>query len=866
MTESRTSLKIGKARLTTRLLLGGVLLYAGLWWLLDVFHNRELADVIDHQLELRLEQKAERDTLRVDTLLRAHQTLTTLLARGDGARREAASLLTDRTAEPKVINGEPAWLTLFGDRRMFPPTSIIVMTDGAGQSRRIWRVDGAVVPAGLDANLLAMPVMERAGVVMVNGAPMMVSAASLGDGAPPNGAPGRLVLISQINSQFLMATLGSYLDRGFVLAVSEAQFGRILASSNPSDVSVGAILGEQSPRYLISSPNLIGRNADGFGVVFTSMLSRDRRAVMKEPIIASELRHRIALALITSILFFGTIIYVALRIRRSRARIANLGRRVFGTAGDGVGGDELADLEAEVEHLVKEVENARTALAAEEVARTRLLTEQMALETENERLILLQAVTEEMGVGVIRIGPDGPHPENAMMRRFAERVGGLEPFIRARTRGDELITVGEGADERIFEVLLARQIDAGLLLVRDVTERRVAEAAIHTFAQFPSQNPYPVLRVDGNGVVTHANKASGRLLEHWNVAEGERLPEEWKAIFMEVLATGLSREIEVTVGERVLSLYLMPLPGAGVVNLYGADITGRVAAERLLHMVNESLERRVHQRTEALKAEIADHVRVRQELIAAKEQADLANRAKSEFLANVSHELRTPLNAIIGFSEVMAAEMFGPLGNERYKGYVTDVLSSGRHLLEVISDILDIAKIESGRMEFNFTQVDPEEVTAAAVRIVENRAEAAGLRLDTKVAEAVPMIWADRRRVLQILVNLLSNAVKFTPDGGKIEVWLTAEEDEVSFIVHDTGIGMSDDEVVVAMEPFRQVDGSLSRRYEGTGLGLPLVRAFVELHGGRLDIASHKGKGTSVTVRLPVRPPSSGSALQAAGE
>ncbi|MDO8606763.1 MAG: HAMP domain-containing sensor histidine kinase [Phaeospirillum sp.] len=864
MAESRTSLRFGKLRLTTRLLLGGVLLYIGLWWLLDFIHNRELVDVIDQQLELRLEQKAARDTLRVEGLSRAHQTFAVLLAQGVGAQGDAASLSAARMADsPQIINGEPPWLAQFGDRRMFPPVSIVVMTDAAGQSRRIWRVDGTAIPAGLDANLLRTPVMDKAAVVLLNGVPMMLSTANL-----PGGDHVRLVLLSQINTSFLMATLGSYLDRGFILAVSEAQFGRILTSSDPKNVPAGMVLAEQSPRYLLSSPNLIGRNAEGFGVVFTSMLSRDRSVVMREPIIESERRHRGALALVACSLFIGSMVYVTLRIRQTRSRIGSLGRRVFGTAGVGVGGDELSDLEGAAEHLVQEIERARTALAAEEERRTRLLTEQMALEVENERLVLLQAVTEEIGVGVIRIGPDGPSSENAVMLRFAEKAGGLEPFIRARTRGEEYIAVGEGADQRIFEVLLARQVDAGLLLVRDITERSQAEAAIHTFAQFPSQNPNPVLRVDGAGVVTHANQASSRLLEHWNVAVGGRLPDEWGAIFAEVLATGLRREIEATVGERVLSLYLIPLPGAGVVNLYGADITGRVAAERLLHMVNESLERRVHQRTEALKAEITEHVRVRQELIAAKEQADLANRAKSEFLANVSHELRTPLNAIIGFSEVMAAEMFGPLGNPRYKGYVTDVLSSGRHLLEVITDILDVAKIEAGRMEFDFADIDPEEVTAAAIRIVENRAENGGLRLETSVVRPMPMIRADRRRVLQILVNLLSNAVKFTPKGGTVDIRLAAGEDDVCFTVHDTGIGMSDDEVVVALEPFRQVDGGLSRRYEGTGLGLPLVRAFVDLHGGSLDIVSGKGKGkgTSVSVRLPIRQPAEDAALQVAGE
>ncbi len=400
-------------------------------------------------------------------------------------------------------------------------------------------------------------------------------------------------------------------------------------------------------------------------------------------------------------------------------------------------------------------------------------------------------------------------------------------------------------------VLLAYAARLIAILRAQVARRRSAEKEVAVLAQFPSQNPQPVMRVDSEGLVVHANQASERLLQSWGTTPGEKVPGEWRTAVAEALASGLRREIDVTVGDRILSIMLVPLPGAGVVNLYGSDITARVAAERMLQMVNESLERRVHLRTEALRSEIAEHVRAKRELVAAKEQADLASRAKSEFLANVSHELRTPLNAIIGFSEVMAREMFGPMGTPRYRDYADDVLSAGRHLLAVINDILDIAKIESGQMDHQFSEVDPGEVVAAAVNIVEGRAEMGGLHLSIRRGDPVPLLWADRRRVLQILVNLLSNAVKFTPEGGEVEVEIRAEAEEICFIVRDTGIGMSDDEVVVAMEPFRQVDGGLSRRYEGTGLGLPLVRAFVELHGGRLAIDSSKGRGTAVTVGLP---------------
>ena len=455
------------SRLPSRLLMGGLLLYGGLWWLLDRYHDRDLALAMDHHMASRLEQKAERDGLRLGALLREHQALTSILAQSDGARREAAAVAGSPVAEPRIMDGEPPWLMPFGERRVFPPTGMIVITDKDGRFRRIWRVDGAVVPASIDATLPRIPRVDGAGFILVNGVPMMVSAAALG-GAASNDELGQLIQISQVDSGFLIATLGRGLDRGFVLTVSEARLGRILASSNPAEVPVGAVLGEQLPRYRISAPNLNGQNVNGSGIVFTSLLERSRHGKGTEPVMALDLRYRIGLGAITALLFLGSLAYVVLRIRRLRARIAGLGGRVCGVAGRRRAVDELAGLEADVEHLVKEVERTQAALVVEEKARTRLLTERIALETENDRLILLQAVTEEMEVGVIRIGPDGPRSENAVMLRFAEAAGGVEPFIQARMRGESRVAVGSGDTELVFQVLLARQIDAGLLLVRKV--------------------------------------------------------------------------------------------------------------------------------------------------------------------------------------------------------------------------------------------------------------------------------------------------------------------------------------------------------------------------------------------------------------
>lgn len=235
------------------------------------------------------------------------------------------------------------------------------------------------------------------------------------------------------------------------------------------------------------------------------------------------------------------------------------------------------------------------------------------------------------------------------------------------------------------------------------------------------------------------------------------------------------------------------------------------------------------------------------------EAAAASSHAKSQFLATMSHELRTPLNAILGFSEIMKIESFGPMANQRYAEYVADIHASGSHLLSLINDVLDFSKAEAGHLELHEELLDLGSILAESVRLVSPGAKEAGIEIALALPSAAPAVLADRRRLKQIALNLLSNALKFTPIGGKVSMRLFFTDGGVEIVVTDNGIGMTADQIEVALETFGQVDNQLNRKHEGTGLGLPLCQRFAELHGGSLSIESTPCKGTSVTIRLPAK-------------
>lgn len=287
--------------------------------------------------------------------------------------------------------------------------------------------------------------------------------------------------------------------------------------------------------------------------------------------------------------------------------------------------------------------------------------------------------------------------------------------------------------------------------------------------------------------------------------------------------------------------------------------TGRPSTRQVTYPVSQTDLRWLRVRTTPFRDGVAlslrdstDEHNARVALEEAKDNAENANRAKSDFLANMSHELRTPLNAVIGFADIIQQQLFGPVGSERYREYATLIRMSGAHLLEIISDILDLAKVEAHRVVLDEQEIEIQSLLRICTTLVAGRAEEAKVKVIVQTQADLPHLMADELRIKQIVLNLLSNAVKFSPAGGEVHLDARLNKDgELAISVTDSGCGMTPDEVAIALQPFGQVSSTIAKSKEGTGLGLPLARRMTEIHGGRLEISSTPGQGTTVSAILP---------------
>ncbi len=376
--------------------------------------------------------------------------------------------------------------------------------------------------------------------------------------------------------------------------------------------------------------------------------------------------------------------------------------------------------------------------------------------------------------------------------------------------------------KRAHDELEARVEQRTRQLTFEIESRKQAENKIREMARFPEESPSPMMRFAPGGAVSYANAASSPIMEDFGIKIGELAPEYWLNIFTDILGSGSTCEIEYGCQGKVFSLLIVPVLSEGYVNVYGRDVT--------------------------------EIKRAGKALLDAKEEAVLANRAKSEFLANISHELCTPLNAIIGFSDVISEQIFGPIGSDKYMEYVKDIHASGCRLMAVISDILDMSRIETGNLKYAPENVEIAPLVESCICLVLDRSRSAGVVISNKVSHDGLAINCDCRRFKQIVVNLLSNAVKFTPKGGSVEIGadILEKSGEIEITITDTGIGMAADDIDKAMTPFGQIDSTLARKYEGCGLGLPLAKKLAEIMGGALKLESSPEVGTTVRVRLPV--------------
>ncbi len=458
---------------------------------------------------------------------------------------------------------------------------------------------------------------------------------------------------------------------------------------------------------------------------------------------------------------------------------------------------------------------------------------------------------EGKGIGAILVGRDfsGPFSEKdiALLRTFADQAviaiqnarlfnETTEALDQQRASGEVLAAISSSIADTtpVFEKILVscEHLFAGRVIAINLVdeEQRFQMVAYHGPDREKLQEAHEKAGVPYHETGTALAIAHRTVLHYPDIAKGEDVP---LGIRGAAAATGMKA--------CIVAPMLWEGKGIGAI-LVSRDYVGPFSEKEIALL-----------KTFADQAVIAiQNARLFREIQDKSRELEVANKHKSEFLTNMSHELRTPLNAIIGFSEVLLERLFGDL-NEKQEDYLKDIHSSGRHLLTLINDILDLSKVEAGRMELEPSTFDLASAISNALTLVRERAQRHGIVLGQQVDPALGAITADERKFKQILLNLVSNAVKFTPDGGRIDVTARHEDNSAVVAVHDTGIGIAAEDRAAVFEEFRQVGRSYTNKQEGTGLGLALTKKFVELHGGRIWLDSEPGKGSTFTFTLPLQ-------------
>ncbi|WP_293949789.1 PAS domain-containing sensor histidine kinase [Sneathiella sp.] len=397
---------------------------------------------------------------------------------------------------------------------------------------------------------------------------------------------------------------------------------------------------------------------------------------------------------------------------------------------------------------------------------------------------------------------------------------------------------------RIIEIYYNIRTDGGLILtVTDVTSKRMAERSLREnedrYRTMIELSPDAIVAHKG-GYIIYVNEAALRLFNKRGRHDliGHRISAYFPYSDMEMLSPYMGPVEEMESGKKLPSLKSRVIRDDGIQTNVEMEGSALLYGERMVMQL--------------VIRDISAQMQIEEFLKQAKDEAEYAAKIKGKFLANMSHELRTPLNAVIGFSEVITSQIFGPVGSSKYLEYAEDINASGHHLLDLINDILDFSKIESGEQKINEEAVEIDVLVNECVRLTQQRAIENDINIKLEFDPLLPQIFADRRMIKQILINLLSNAVKFTPMGGRIITSVQLLEDAgLRISVSDNGIGIREDDIEKALTPFVQVDSDKDRKYQGTGLGLPLSKNLAEMHEGRLELMSRYGEGTVVSLYLP---------------